>query len=156
MDEDTSKSHLGASSLIGLTKVGYRSRAITCQCIVRNKVHMHIYIITTSKKPVVKVIVMSSRCLHQSPPSIISSFPCIRLDSQTRRFTFAPVTSPFLGLPFASVKIPAKELFCFVRSPVSVRGIFIADDLNGVLGLEEAKSIISTSFFFGFKVVLAV
>jgi hypothetical protein len=121
-----------------------------------DKVQMHIYPITTSKKPVVKVIVMSSRCLHQ-PLRPSSRLPHVYVDdSQTRRFTFAPVTNPFLGLPFASAKIPAKELFCFVRSLVSVRGMFIDDDLNGVPGLEEAKSMISTSFFLGFRVVLAV
>ena len=75
--------------------------------------------------------------------------------SQTRRFTLAPVTNPFLGLPFASVKIPAKELFCFVRSLVSVRGMFIDDDLNGEPGLEEAKSMTSDSFFLGLRIVLA-
>ena len=146
---------------MGLTKIKDRSRTATDYLSVHsqlNKVHMHIYPITTSKKPVVKVIVMSSRCLHQLSPSLISLVFCHVYVNvyQTRRFTFAPVTNPFLGLPFASVNIPAKEAFCFVRSLVSVRGMFIEDDLNGVPGLDEARSMISTSFFFGFRVVLAV
>lgn len=69
---------------MGLTKIKDRSRATDYWSVHSqlNKVQMHIYPVTTSKKPVVKVIVMSSRCL-QPPPSVIS-------------FVFAMYTSTFI------------------------------------------------------------
>jgi len=79
-DEDTSKYDHGGSSFMVLIKVKDRSRATDYLSVPTelNKVQMHIYPITTSKKPVVKVIIMSSRCLHQLSPSVIPSLPFTR------------------------------------------------------------------------------
>jgi hypothetical protein len=79
-----------------------------------DKVQMHIYPITTLKEPVVKVIVMSSRCVLQYPLSIISSSPCIRRRFSDTALQFSTSHQPLLRPAIRIREDPSQRalLFC--------------------------------------------